>query len=438
MSVSPLMIMWLFGKCPLTRVIVGNGKTGRSCARFFERHGWSYLMVDDVVDEAHVQLLTTDVLLSASEIVVSPGVPLARPELAAARSAGVTIRGDVDLFVDEVIQPVIAVTGTNGKSTVATLIYEMALDAGMTASLIGNIGEPCLDHIDDDVDVHVIEVSSFQLEAVTRLSAEIAVLLNITPDHLDRYATFADYRRTKLSVLEGCKTAVISSDLGAGIDPLESVDNQANLLRFGTSASDDYSIDDGYLTVDGERLLSVSDLCFRGSHNQLNALAALATGDAMGLSRTSMQETLGRFKGLAHRCEWIARIGDADYINDSKATNTGATLAAVAGFEKDITLILGGESKGADLGSFARALPANVTNLVLIGRDAGLLQAAFVHHGAQVICASGLEDAVREAARATAPGAIVLLSPACASFDMFRDYQHRGDEFRRIVLRGQP
>jgi UDP-N-acetylmuramoylalanine--D-glutamate ligase len=375
---------------------------------------------------------------------MSPGVSLDEPIARAARARGIEVLGDVELFARAVHAPVIGITGTNGKSTVTSLVAAMASAAGRRVLAGGNLGIPALDLLDQPVpDLYVLELSSFQLETTTSLNLLGAVVLNVTADHMDRYATVQDYARAKGRIFARAATVVRNAD-----DPLVMAMTGAVLhgaadrggskvVTFSTQRPDaDYSLlRQGARTVlrrHGAAVFEMERMKITGLHNAANALAALALGDAAGLPLAAMLQALEAFPGLPHRFAWIADIGGVRYVDDSKGTNVGATLAAVDGMPGPLVVIAGGLSKGQDFAPLAAAFKDKVRHVVLIGKDAAEVERALAGVVSSERAAS-MPDAVAAAARAAKPGDTVLLSPACASLDMFRDYGHRGDVFAAAV-----
>jgi UDP-N-acetylmuramoylalanine--D-glutamate ligase len=349
--------------------------------------------------------------------------------------------GDIELFARAVDAPVAGITGTNGKSTVTTLVGRMAERAGIKVRVGGNLGEPALDLLaaaqrePQPTQLYVLELSSFQLEATTSLDLKAAAVLNVSPDHLDRYPSVAAYADAKARIFARCDTAVINLD-----DPLvmamPSPGQRTLSFSLRASIGIDYAVAtrdaEWWLTRRGEPLLPVSAMKIKGLHNAANALAALALGEALDLPMPAMLAELAAFPGLPHRSQWVADIKGVTYINDSKGTNVGATIAAVSGMKGPLVMIAGGDGKSQDFAPLADAFRGKVRHTVLIGRDAQAVGRAL--HGVCTLesCAS-LEEAVCAAARAAQPGDTVLLSPACASLDMFRDYTHRGAVFTQAV-----
>jgi UDP-N-acetylmuramoylalanine--D-glutamate ligase len=435
-------------------VVVGLGKTGASCLRYLAKRGIPVRATDTrrtppglaelggLAKSLDLRLGGFDLSLldGASQVLMSPGVSLEEPIARAARDRGIDVLGDVELFARNVQAPVIGITGTNGKSTVTSLVARMAAAAGRTVLAGGNLGEPALDLLEQPIpDLYVLELSSFQLETTYSLKLQAAVVLNVTADHLDRYPSVAAYARAKSRIFAQAATVVLNADdpwVAAMRAPaaggsaartvtfsIERTDADFSLLRTGAQT---------LLAHHGQGLLDVSRMKITGLHNAANALAALALGDAVGLPVASMLDTLEAFPGLSHRSQWIADAGGVRYIDDSKGTNVGATIAAVAGLPGPLVMIAGGEGKGQDFTPLAQAFRGKVRHVVLIGKDAPGVAAALAG-----VCptqmAGSMPEAVIEAARVARPGDTVLLSPACASLDMFRDYGHRGDVFAAAV-----
>jgi UDP-N-acetylmuramoylalanine--D-glutamate ligase len=478
-------------------VIVGLGRTGLSCARYLHARGWRLAITDtrpkppemtrlaelDPGVPVRVGGLDAGLLEGADCVVASPGVSLSEPFFVEARRRGLEIVGDIELFARAVDAPVVGITGTNGKSTVTTLVGRMAERAGLRVRVGGNLGQPALDllsppHSRDvqasgsaassavaqgglvrgaqpaaaaarsgsapgssarvalaPTQLYVLELSSFQLESTTSLDLKAGVVLNVTPDHLDRYDCVESYAQAKARIFARCETAVINLD-----DPLVVAMPRPGrkTLSFSLRASigADYAVTtrdgDWWLTRRGEPLLAVSAMKIKGLHNAANALASLALGDALGLPIPAMLEELRTFPGLPHRSQWVADVRGVTYVNDSKGTNVGATIAAVSGMQGPLIIIAGGDGKNQDFAELADVFRGKVRHTVLIGRDAAAIAKALNGVCTLETCLT-LEDAVRAAAKAAQPGDTVLLSPACASLDMFRDYTHRGAVFTQAV-----
>lgn len=436
---------------PATKVlVVGCGRTGLSCARYLARQGLQVAVTDTRSEPPCLQALREelpDVALflggfdaeafaHAGQIVVSPGVSLEHPLIAEARSRGVEVIGDIELFARAAHAPVIAITGSNGKSTVTTLVHEMARAAGHRVRAGANLGTPALELIEDpEPDLYVLELSSFQLESVDSLAPAAAVVLNISPDHLDRYSGLDAYAAAKARIYRNAGARVVNLD-----DPVACslADSDRPALGFTLEAPgpEDFGLRerDGrlWLCRGEERLLAADELRLVGRHNLANALAALALGTAIGLPRAAMLEALRGFGGLAHRTQWVGGRDGVDWYNDSKATNIGATLAAIAGFDRPLVLIAGGQGKGADFALLRPVLCAHARAVVLLGEAAGEVEAA-LNGCVPVQRVDSMEAAVDAAAELARPGDAVLLSPACASQDMFIDYQDRGERFSAAV-----
>ncbi|HME37737.1 MAG TPA: UDP-N-acetylmuramoyl-L-alanine--D-glutamate ligase [Steroidobacteraceae bacterium] len=448
-------------------VVVGIGKTGASCLRYLARRGIPVSATDTrsappglaelggLASTLDLRLGGFDLSLldGATQLLMSPGVSLEEPIARAALERGIEVLGDVELFARNVHAPVVGITGTNGKSTVTSLVARMAAAAGRSVLAGGNLGVPVLDLLEQPVpDLYVLELSSFQLETTSSLKLKAAAVLNVTADHLDRYPSVAAYAAAKARILAHAATVVLNADdplvaamRGAAHGRADAHAGGAHVVTFSIERPDaDYSLlrmgTRMMLARRGEGLLDVSRMKITGLHNAANALAALALGEAVGLPLAKMQSALETFPGLPHRSEWIADVAGVRYIDDSKGTNVGATIAAVAGMPGPLVLIAGGEGKGQDFTPLAQAFRGKVRHVVLIGKDAPAI-AAVLHGVCTTETAGTMPEAVAAATRvARREGDTVLLSPACASFDMFRDYGHRGDVFAAAVrtLAGAP
>lgn len=437
----------------VNRVVVGLGVTGLSCARYFHRRGMPFTVIDtrdnapglaqfrqEMPDvPVYTGTYPAELVTGAGELVVSPGVAMDAPVVEQARAAGVSVIGDIDLFIREAAAPVVGITGSNAKSTVTELVGRMARDAGLDVGVGGNLGTPALDLLDPSRALYVLELSSFQLERAGELGLAVATVLNLSPDHLDRHASMPRYHQAKHRIFRGCRKAVVNRDDPLTI-PLVSPEVQIISWRMGKPELDGFGLAqvDGqeYLCHGFEPLLPSAELGLVGRHNVANALAALALGHAAGLSRESMVATLRQFRGLPHRCQQVATIAGVSYVNDSKGTNIGATIAALEGLgrNRNILLIAGGQGKGADFTLLRPAVASHCKQVVLLGEDAPKLQLA-LRDSAPVTLVASMEEAVAAAAAAAEPGDVVLLSPACASFDMFTGYANRGEVFARAVAR---
>ncbi len=459
-------------------IVVGLGRTGMSCVRYLHARGIEFAVTDsraappeaatlrELAPKAETAFGHFDIALldGAAEIIASPGVSLREPFLAEAVARDIPIIGDIELFAREARAPIAAITGTNGKSTVTTLVAQMAAASGKRVLAGGNLGRPALELLDEPVpDLYVLELSSFQLDTTYSLNAAAAAVLNVTPDHMDRYATIADYAASKARIFANSAAAIVNLD-----DPLvrempspqpSPVTGRGGDLPSGgygrgqgeglriigfsllkDPAADYYAIEadgDVALMHGNDRLISMSELKIAGLHNAANALASLAMADALGLERAACLQALREFPGLAHRSQWVADVNGIRYVDDSKGTNVGATLAAVAGMPGSLVVIAGGQGKGQDFAPLAPAFRGKVRHVVLIGQDAKLI-AASLQGVSTIEFARDMQEAVALSARAAKPGETVLLSPACASLDMFRDYAHRGDVFASAVKELQP
>lgn len=433
------------------KAVIGTGITGLSVARFLAAKQQAFILLDTRTSPpglAKVQQefpgitiecgeLNPHTLLACDEIIVSPGIAVATPAIEQAKNAGIPVVGDIELFVRYARAPIVAITGSNAKSTVTTLVGEMAKTAGIKVAVGGNLGTPALELLDDSVELYVMELSSFQLETVTKLNAKVATILNISADHLDRYDNMRAYILAKLRVYFGAEHIVVNRKdvlthppLAAGVKPVYFGGN-ADFGSFGLIEQNG----EEYLAKNLTPLMPSRELKIRGRHNVDNALAALALGDAAGIPMDAMLATLKSFKGLKHRCEFVASKNGVEFYNDSKGTNIGATLAAIQGLARDpqqLIVILGGEGKGQDFTELAPALKAINSQVVLIGRDAPIIEQA-ITGAARIIHAGSMQDAVNKALQLANTGDAVLLSPACASFDMFNNYEDRGEKFCAAV-----
>ena len=428
-------------------LVVGLGLSGLSSARWLARRGFAVTVVDSRAQppglgalqaelpgvSVHTGSFDAALFRDPGLLVVSPGVSLQEPVIAAARARGIEAVGDVELFARECRAPVVAITGSNGKSTVTSLVGAMCKEAGMDTAVGGNIGVPVLDLLrSPEPEVYVLELSSFQLETTASLNARAATVLNITADHMDRYATLDDYSAAKARIFRGDGVLVLNADdpavLAMGLSGRSQV-------RFGENppASDS---DYGLVTHGGETwlargqrlLMPASSVPLPGRHNILNVLAAMALAETLHVPLDAMKRAVAKFKGLAHRTELVLERNGVRWINDSKGTNVGATVAALSGMDAPVILIAGGEGKGADFEALRAPVKEYARAVVLIGRDAAPIEKA-LGGVVPVVHAQDMQAAVHAARRLAQPGDVVLLSPACASFDMFRNYEHRGQVF---------
>jgi UDP-N-acetylmuramoylalanine--D-glutamate ligase len=429
-------------------LVLGLGRTGLSCARYLRRKGLAVRVADTRSDPPGAAALREQVpdaelragafesrlLDGVAQVLISPGLSLREPIAAEAAQRGLPVVGDIELFAREASAPVAAITGTNGKSTVTALLAEVANAAGRVTVAGGNLGEPALDLLERPVpQLYALELSSFQLETTHSLATATATVLNVTPDHLDRYDSLEEYAAAKARIFDGCETAVVNAD-DARVRSMPREGQRVITFSLLDAAADYYlaRAPEPTLTCRGEPLLPVSGLRLQGEHNAANALAVLAMADALVLPRAPVLAALAEFGGLPHRAQWVAELEGVRFVNDSKGTNVGATIAAVAGLPGPLVLIAGGDGKNQDFGDLRPAFAGKVRHAVLIGRDAPRLAEAL-----EGVCttefAADMRSAVAAARAAARPGDTVLLSPACASLDMFRDYTHRGDEFATAV-----
>ena len=440
-------------------LVFGLGKTGLSVARYLKRKGLPVRFVDTReappgLDELRELDPGADIVLGISapsgagnapeslidnvaRIIVSPGVADSEPLLAAARKSGVDVVSDIELFVNEAAAPLVGVTGSNGKSTVTTLLSLMCEAAGVTGIAGANLGDPALDLlVRDKPDFYILELSSFQLQRTATLPLKVAVLLNISPDHLDWHASEQEYRDAKYRIFKQADSVVFNR-ADAELTKVLPANCQQRSFGLDEPAEDQYGIrqDNGetFLARGEQLLLATSDIAMVGAHNHANALAALAAGEFMGLRLAAMLQVLHEFPGLPHRMEFVAHIGGVDYINDSKATNVGAAIASVASVPGLVLLIAGGQGKGGDFVALARSVSRKLRSAILYGEDAAAIEAAFEGLAPTTLVAD-LHAAVSLAAEQAEAGDTVLLAPACASFDQYRNFEARGEDFRAAVM----
>ena len=433
--------------------VIGLGVTGYSAVRYLRARGLSVSVFDSrpkppLSDElannfpevdCHFGDFEDDGLEGSSLIIASPGVSLKERMLRAAKSNGALIVGDVELFLQENTKPVIAITGSNGKSTVTTLVGDMCASAGLMPWVAGNIGQPILDVLTDQgsYDVAVLELSSFQLETTLNVAADSAAILNISEDHMDRYDSMGDYVLAKARILRGAKHVVLPRH----DEQLKQITNVSDALCFDLdepSAKSDFGVkrqSSGRWLMHGEdRLIKLNDIQLIGLHNVKNVLSAFALVDFLNLPLNSLVDAVKSFEGLAHRMQTVANHAGVTWVNDSKATNIGATSTALKNLEKDVIWIAGGEGKGADFNELRNAIKSNTKHLILIGADAAKIGKA-LDGLLPIELADDMQAAVVNAAKLAKPDDIVLLSPACASFDMYQNFEKRGDDFAACVKR---
>ena len=425
-------------------VIIGLGITGLSCVDFFLGQGVTPRVMDTRVSPpgqdklpaqvaCHTGSINSDWLMAADLIVASPGIALAHPALSEAADAGIEIVGDIELFCREAQAPVVAITGSNGKSTVTTLVGEMARAAGWAVGVGGNIGLPALTLLKSPAQLYVLELSSFQLETTHSLKAAAATILNVTEDHMDRYPLgMQQYRAAKLRIYENAAICVVNADDGLTM-PVRGADRRC--ISFGVDLGD-YHLTrqqgSTWLRARGEKILNTAEMKLVGQHNYTNALAALALADAVAIPRASSLKALTTYSGLPHRFQLVHEARGVRWVNDSKATNVGSTEAALQGLQVAGTLwlLLGGDGKGADFSPLARYLQGDNVRLFCFGRDGDALAALRPEVATRT---ETLQQAVAQIAAAAQAGDMVLLSPACASLDQFRNFEQRGDLFAQLA-----
>jgi UDP-N-acetylmuramoylalanine--D-glutamate ligase len=447
-------------------LVVGLGDTGVSVAHYLQYLGFKFALIDSrerpPVTEAFYQQMPNvpvftggfdkDAFQVATHLIVSPGVALSEKSIADAVDHGAKVLSDIDLFACSVTAPIIAITGSNGKSTVTTMLGEMAKESGKYVAVGGNIGTPALELLCSDrneakkVELYVLELSSFQLERTSVLNAAAATVLNVSADHLDRHPDIESYAQEKQKVYNGNGCMVINAD-DAIVYAMRKADRKVITFSIeqiadfyiGRMDDTDDSIHAGgraiaeFLMHDEKRLMPLAELPLEGRHNAANALAALALGTAAGLDDQAMCNALRKFNGLEHRMQRVAEINGVTWVNDSKATNIGACIAALQGYQNKVVLIAGGDGKGADMNELADAIKEKAKSVVLIGKDAKLIELA-LNGCVPVYNATTMAHAVKIASGLAVAGDSVLLSPACASLDQYKNYRDRGDKFKQAVL----
>ena len=433
------------------RGVLGMGHTGRSVARYWKAQGIPFIAMDTRADlandltlrrelegvDAYFGEISETVLKQVDLLIASPGIAMDSAVISLAQSLNIEVRGDIDLFTGEAQAPVIGITGSNGKSTVTTFVGQLLTSCGLNISIGGNLGTPALELLNDPVDAYVLELSSFQLERAGELNLAVAAVLNLSPDHLDRHHTMPLYHLAKHRIFAGAQHVVanyrdsLTQPVGKGDVPWTLWrDNEPDIRQLGVRDHEGAP----WICFGFESLCPLSDVPLVGHHNINNVLAALAICHAMGLPYEQLVKGIKSLKGLPHRCELIAVRDGVQFVNDSKGTNVGATVAALDGLAdgRNVILIAGGEGKGQAFAPLAKAVSQHAKHTVLLGRDAvsiaEALDAATPH-----TFADDMESAVRTATDIAASGDVVLLSPACASLDMFADYRVRGEAFTAAV-----
>ena len=426
-------------------LVIGLGVSGYSSARFLLRQGYrcrvqdtrdlpTYLTrLSDEFDgvDFFAGPLNDEVIAWADVLVVSPGISVRQDSIRKAAEDGKTVLGDIELFARLADKPVVAITGSNGKSTVTTLVSEMIRCDQQQVAVGGNLGTAALDLLEQDgVDYYVLELSSYQLETTSSLSPQVAAVLNLCEDHLDRYDSFADYVETKLLVYRNASTCVSNLD-----DALTRHNSHDICFSLDPRSDAEFRlVEDGalWLAHRDEPWLPVDRLGISGRHNWANALAAMSIAYKLGISREAIVSALQDFRGIAHRSQWVAEINGTEWINDSKATNVGAAQASIEGRDRPVVLIAGGQSKGADMSVMVDSIQQKVKHILLLGEDALRLQQAW-QGASEIELVSSMQAAVERANQVAQPGDCVLLAPACASFDMYPKFEARGDDFMQCV-----
>lgn len=429
-------------------MVIGLGVSGSAAARFLASRVASLVMVDRRTDIEVSQLPAGELQLGSENpawlrgvdlIVTSPGVPLSSELLRGARAAGIPVIGELELGSRFVTAPIVAVTGTNGKSTVTVMLGEILKRAGRRVFVGGNLGTPLIEAAEQALDVAVVEASSYQLETINQFRPKIAIHLNLTEDHLDRYQNFAEYGRAKERIFENqteADWAVLNRDDAEVWGIAERV--RSRVLSFGIERPAQipaFWSEPDQLAYDlGDKSGTISLECFRlaGAHNRLNAMAAAAAAMLLGIDPSTIEEGLADFTGLHHRIELVGEKRGVRFVDDSKGTNVGAVVEALAAIAGPVILIAGGVDKGGDYAPLRTALAGRVQLLILFGAARMKMSAALADL-IETICVETLEQAVGLAAYRAAPGNTVLLSPACSSFDQFRDYAERGRKFQELV-----
>jgi UDP-N-acetylmuramoylalanine--D-glutamate ligase len=443
-------------------LVAGLGQTGYSVAQYLHRQRLPFAVFDtrrevEKLTEFSAQCPNIEIYLGdfptslyskISQIIASPGLSLEEPFLVQAKRHGIPIIGDIECFAREIKAPVIAITGTNGKSTVTTLVGEMARAAGKKVAVAGNIGLPILDLLDEhaqDYDLWVLELSSFQLDLIESLQPTASCILNISPDHLDRHHDLEHYIQAKQRIYQHTQTLVYNRE-DAATFPKSSTSGKH--ITFGLNAPStptEWGLiqhnHEYYLAQGSTPFMPVDVLKIYGRHNWQNALAACALAASAGIPTEAIRQALQAFPGLEHRCQTVRIINDVQWINDSKGTNVGACVSAIEGIgptlKGKIILIAGGLGKGADFSSLKPKVETYVREVILIGKDAPLIEQA-LEHCVPLYHAKSLADAIDHAQAQAQAGDAVLLSPACASMDMFKNYEHRGQCFKELVLQLNP
>lgn len=443
---------------PTYHLVIGLGASGMSMARFLKHIGKHVVATDldasktkeakeleDLGIETQIGFHDQETFNRADTLVPSPGIPISSPNIRAAMDAGVRLSGELDIFSEHNTLPVIAITGTNGKTTTTTLVGDILKTAGRQPFVCGNIGTPLVDLItvNRPADIVVAEVSSFQLDLAVKFRPDIGVLLNISADHLDRYADYAAYEKSKWSLFERQgenDTAIVNAAIATFNAYRPNIKSKMHCFSSSTDTPVRCNAmirrDDLEINLRGEKHCIKADLMtgLRGTHNLENAAAAVLACLAAGIDITGIEAGLKSFRPLSHRMENIGTIHGVSFFNDSKATNTDAVIRAIECFDTGIVLILGGRVKGTDFSLLAPSVQKNVKTIVAIGESRKEIEKA-LSPVCRVVMAADMQDAVEKSFKAAKENDIVLLSPACASFDMYENYAHRGRDFLKQVNR---
>ena len=435
------------------RIVMGLGSTGQSYIRYFNRLGLKFSVVDSRESPPNINEINkkypslnlylgekySSLLGTADEIYLSPGISLDDPFLTYAKQNSVRMINDIDLFISLVKAPIILITGSNGKSTVTELVGLMASENNINVQVGGNIGRPALDIISDNCELYILELSSFQLEMCSNLRSSVACILNISEDHLDRHVSMQNYENIKQKIYNNSKICIFNRE-DTSTRPKDN--KNQNLISFGLDEAigSDYGLtrkNNETFISKGENLIdNIKIFSLKGDHNLLNALSATAIADSFGISHQSISSALQKFHGLPHRCERVAEISGVTFYNDSKATNIDATIAAIKGFAKNLTgkliILIGGKAKQDDFSRLFYLLEHINHQLVLFGESVEKI-ISFSKNSDDYIYANSMQSAVDNAFSASNCGDIILLSPACSSFDMFSNFEERGNSFKKNV-----
>ncbi|MDD2865521.1 MAG: UDP-N-acetylmuramoyl-L-alanine--D-glutamate ligase [Methylococcales bacterium] len=408
-------------------IVVGEGITGTSVANFLQSQNLPFSTVD-----SRKAAFTFETFKGASHLIISPGVALSEPTIAAALNSGAKLVSDIDLFAAVVNVPIVGITGANGKSTVTTMLGDMSRACGKNVGVGGNLGKPALDLLDPKADLYVLELSSFQLERSHVLNAATATVLNISADHLDRHDDLENYAQAKQVIFSGDGVMVLNAD-----DEMVFAmrDESRKTFTFSVKQNADFYLANQNLMHGENVLMPLADLPLEGKHNVANALAAFALSSAIGLDLKLCANALRNFKSLHHRMEKVSTKNGINWVNDSKATNIGACIAALEGYDEKVILVAGGEGKGQDMNELAPVIQAKAKAVILIGKDAPQIETA-INQLPEIVPtyhAQDMQEVAAIASHVAKLGDTVLLSPACASLDQYKNYQDRGNQFAAAI-----